>query len=217
MGWGNFRCSWQEGVSDLVTETLELRSERQPRRMNEASHMDILGSSFPGKGICKCKGPICEWAWSAWELARRLGMLKQDERWIEDEGSRGLVREAAEAKQTWLCTIRRAYKSLLSLHGAVILLLGLIILFSAHMVTWRSYAYFWQWHNIPFHAYGIITKFFFALWWVSLAFPVPCFLLHCVTLNSWKFPAQRLQIQGLWKYCHPLSKVMTYTVSSVYY
>ena len=22
MGWGNFRCSWQEGVSDLVIETL---------------------------------------------------------------------------------------------------------------------------------------------------------------------------------------------------
>lgn len=59
MGWGNFRCSWQEGVSDLVAET-ELRSESQPRRMNEASHIDILGSSFQGKGICESKGPIWE-------------------------------------------------------------------------------------------------------------------------------------------------------------
>ena len=88
----------------------EWRSERQPRRMNEASHIDILGSSFPGKGICKCKGPIWEWAWSAWELARRLGMLKQDERGIEDESSRRLVREVLLLllllscfSRVWLC------------------------------------------------------------------------------------------------------------------
>ena len=141
------------------------------------------------------------------ELARRLEMLKQDERWIEDESTRRLVREllllllllshfshvrlcetpwmaahqappsmgfsrqeywsglplpspsqrASRGQTDILCTIRRAYKTLLSLHGAVILPLGFIILFSSHMVTWRSCAYFWQWHNIPFHAYGIIT------------------------------------------------------------
>ena len=152
MGWGNFRCSWQEGVSDLVTETLELRSERQPCRMNEASHMDILGSSFPGKGICKCKGPIWEWVWSAWELARRLGMLKQDERWIEDEGSRGLVREAAEAKQTCFVQLEEliraswAYMELWSPFWDLLYCSMLTWLHDVHMPTFDSGIIF---HSMP--------------------------------------------------------------------
>ena len=63
-------------------------------------------------------------------------MLEQDERWGEDQGSRKQAREAAGARMGIFCTVITAYKSLLSLHGAVILLLErIIILFSSHVAT----------------------------------------------------------------------------------
>lgn len=50
--------------------------------MNEASHVDVYGNSFPGKGNCKCKGPKCKGGTGPGVLESELevGVLKQDER-----------------------------------------------------------------------------------------------------------------------------------------
>ena len=55
MGWGNFRCSWQEGVSDLVIETLSGDLKGSHVEWMKPAIQIFQGAAFQAKGSVNAK------------------------------------------------------------------------------------------------------------------------------------------------------------------